>query len=164
MSSERVALIVAAVVFAGGLIGLVLQRMLPEKHTTGPSRDMIGAVVGLLTLLCAWSAASSSAAYGVYAGQNIAIQTLASKVLQLDLALADYGPEANAERGTARPSGQDDRGGLGNVRKATPISPRTISPPRFTICATRKRRSGPPAFNRPAEADARHREIGQSKR
>ena len=55
---------------------------------------MIGAVVGLLTLLCAlvtglliWTA------YGVYAGQNAAIQTLASRVLQLDLALADYGPE-----------------------------------------------------------------------
>ena len=60
---------------------------------------MIGAVAGLLTLLCAlvtglliWTA------YGVYAGQNTAIQTLASKVLQLDLALADYGPEANPER------------------------------------------------------------------
>jgi hypothetical protein len=33
-------------------------------------------------------------AYGVYAGQNAAIQSLAAKALQLDLALADYGPEA----------------------------------------------------------------------
>jgi hypothetical protein len=77
--------------------------MLPEKHTTGPSRDMIGAVVGLLTLLCAlvtglliWTA------YGVYAGQNMAIQNLAAKVLQLDLALADYGPEANPIRAQLR--------------------------------------------------------------
>jgi hypothetical protein len=64
---------------------------------------MIGAVVGLLTLLCAlvtglliWTA------YGVYAGQNTAIQSLASKVLQLDLALADYGPEANPIRAQLR--------------------------------------------------------------
>jgi hypothetical protein len=99
MSSASVTLIIAAVIFAGGIIGLGLQRALPEKHTTGPARDMIGAVAGLLTLLCAlvtglliWTA------YGVYAGQNIAIQTLASKVLHLDLALADYGPEAKAER------------------------------------------------------------------
>ena len=99
MGPERFAAAVAVAVFAGGLIGLVLQRLLPEKHTTGPARDMIGAVVGLLTLLCAlvtglliWTA------YGVYAGQNAAIQTLASKVLQLDLTLADYGPEANPER------------------------------------------------------------------
>jgi hypothetical protein len=33
-------------------------------------------------------------AYGVYAGQNAAIQSLAAKALQLDLALADYGPDA----------------------------------------------------------------------
>ena len=99
MSPEKYAAAVAAAVFAGGLIGLVLQRVLHEKHTTGPPRDMIGAVVGLLTLLCAlvtglliWTA------YGVYAGQNTAIQGLAAKVLQLDLALAEYGPEANPER------------------------------------------------------------------
>jgi hypothetical protein len=103
MSPEQFAAVVAAAVFAGGLIGLVLQRLLPEKHTTGSARDMIGAVAGLLTLLCAlvtglliWTA------YGVYAGQNTAIQTLAVKVLQLDLALEDYGPEANLERSALR--------------------------------------------------------------
>ena len=64
---------------------------------------MIGAVVGLLTLLSAlvlglliWTA------YGVYAGQNVAIQTLAAKVLQLDFALADYGPEAKDVRAQLR--------------------------------------------------------------
>ncbi len=99
MNPEKFAAAVAVAVFAGGLIGLVLQRMLPEKHTTGPSRDMIGAVVGLLTLLCALvSGLLIWTAYGVYAGQNVAIQTLASKVLQLDLTLQDYGPEATPER------------------------------------------------------------------
>jgi hypothetical protein len=64
---------------------------------------MIGAIVGLLTLLCAlvtglliWTA------YGVYSGQNMQIQALASKVMQLDLALSDYGPEANAARAQLR--------------------------------------------------------------
>jgi hypothetical protein len=99
MSPEQFAALVAVGVFAGGLLGLALKHVLPEEHTSGPSRDMIGAVVGLLTLLCAlvtglliWTA------YGVYAGQNAAIQNLAAKVLQLDLALQDYGPEANPER------------------------------------------------------------------
>jgi Protein of unknown function (DUF4239) len=103
MTPEKFALAVGVAVFASGLIGLFLQRALPEKHTTGPSRDMIGAVVGLLTLLCAlvtglliWTA------YGVYAGQNAAIQTLAAKVLQLDFALADYGPDASAARAQLR--------------------------------------------------------------
>ena len=95
MSSEKLALAVAIAVFAGGVIGLLLQRILHESLTTGGSRDMIGAVGGLLTLLSAltiglliWTG------YGVYAGQNAAIQSLAARVLQLDLALADYGPEA----------------------------------------------------------------------
>src|SRR5208283_201339 len=103
MNPEKFALAVGAAVFIGGSLGLILHRVLPEKHVTGGAKDMIGAVVGLLTLLSAlvlglliWTA------YGVYAGQNAAIQTLAAKVLQLDLALADYGPEAKDVRAQLR--------------------------------------------------------------
>ena len=95
MGPEKFALAVAVALFAGGVIGLVLQRILPESSTTGGPRDMIGAVGGLLTLLLALTMALLIwTAYGVYAGQNAAIQNLAAKALQLDLALADYGPEA----------------------------------------------------------------------
>jgi hypothetical protein len=101
--AEKIACLVALAVFAGGTVGLVLQRLLPDEFTTGGPRDMIGAVVGLLTLLSAlvlglliWTA------FGVYSGQNLAVQTLAVKVLQLDLALADYGPEADAGRALLR--------------------------------------------------------------
>lgn len=103
MSSVRFAFLVATAVFVAGLIGLALQRLLPERHTTGGSRDMVGAIVGLLTLLCAvvtglliWTA------YGVYSGQNTQIQSVASKVMELDLALSDYGPETNAARAQLR--------------------------------------------------------------
>jgi hypothetical protein len=105
MSPEKFALGVALAVFAGGALGLILRRILPEKHTTGGAKDMVGAVVGLLTLLSALVGALLIwTAYGVYAGQNIAIQTLAAKDLQLDLALADYGPEANPLRAQIRDS------------------------------------------------------------
>jgi hypothetical protein len=60
---------------------------------------MVSAVVGLVTLLSAlilglliWTAR------GVYAGQNTAVQTFAAKVLQLDMALKDYGPDAKPAR------------------------------------------------------------------
>jgi hypothetical protein len=105
MSPEKIALAIAVGVFACGMVGLALQWMLHEKHTTGPMRDMVGAVVGLVTLLSAltlglliWTA------YGVYAGQNAAIQTLAAKDLQLDSALADYGPDAAPARQLLRAS------------------------------------------------------------
>jgi len=101
--AEKFASAVAHAVFAGGAIGLILERLLPDEFTTGGPRDMIGAVVGLLTLLSAlvlglliWTA------YGVYAGQNLAVQTLAAKVLQLDFALTDYGPEASGGRALLR--------------------------------------------------------------
>lgn len=103
MSPESVAVLVGLAVFGGGVVGLILQRVLPDAFTTGGPRDMIGAVIGLLTLLSAltmglliWTA------YGVYAGQNTAIQTLAAKVLQLDLALEDFGPDANPQRARLR--------------------------------------------------------------
>jgi len=99
MNPEIFALAVTGAVFAGGAVGLILQRSLPEKYTSGGPRDMIGAVVGLLTLLSAlvlglliWTA------YGTYSGQKAAVQTLAANVLQLDLALEDYGPETAAAR------------------------------------------------------------------
>jgi hypothetical protein len=103
MSSLNFAIAVAVMMFVGGSLGLALQRLLPETHITGGSREMIAAVVGLLTLLCAlvtglliWTA------YGVYASQNTQIQALASKVMQLDLALSDYGPETNPARAQLR--------------------------------------------------------------
>jgi uncharacterized protein (DUF486 family) len=102
-AAEKLACAVALAVFAGGAAGLLLERLLPDEFTTGGPRDMIGAVVGLLTLLSAlvlglliWTA------FGVYSGQSLAVQTLAVKLLQLDLALADYGPEASGGRALLR--------------------------------------------------------------
>jgi hypothetical protein len=95
MGSLTLAAIVFAVVFAGGAIGLELQRRLPESFTTGGPRDMTGAVVGLMTLLLAlvlglliWTA------YGVFSTQKASVQTLAITDLKLDEAFQDYGPEA----------------------------------------------------------------------
>src|SRR5271165_3161670 len=103
MNPEKFAFAVGVAVFIGGSLGLILRGVLPEKHVTGGGKDMIGAVVGLLTLLSAlvlglliWTA------YGVYAGQNVAIHSLAAKVLQLDFALADYGPDAKEARAQLR--------------------------------------------------------------
>src|ERR1700753_94771 len=103
MSSFTFALGVAVAMLAAGLLGLFLQRVLPEHHTTGGSRDMIAAIAGLLTLLCALVAGLLIwTAYGVYSGQNLQIQSVASKVMQLDLALSDYGPEAMPARAQLR--------------------------------------------------------------
>ena len=93
------ALGVFALVFASAAAGLIVQQRLPERLTTGGSRDMSGAVVGLVTLLLAlvlglliWTA------FGVFSAQKLSIQTLAVNVLKVDNALHDYGDEAAAGR------------------------------------------------------------------
>jgi hypothetical protein len=53
ISTTGFAIVAALAVFGGGALGFILQRTLPESLTTGGPRDMIGAVVGLLTLLSA---------------------------------------------------------------------------------------------------------------
>ena len=99
MSSLAISLVVTGVVVAGGVLGLVLQRVLPERYTMDKARDMIGGVVGQLTLLLVlvnglliWTA------YGVFSTQQTELQTLAARALEFDLEMRQYGPEADEAR------------------------------------------------------------------
>src|ERR1700736_2732569 len=90
---------IALLLFLCGLVGLFLQRRLADHHTSERSRDMIGGVVGLLTLLLAlvlglliWTA------YGVFTMQQNELQLLSARALEFDLELRQYGPEANRGR------------------------------------------------------------------
>jgi hypothetical protein len=80
-------------------VGLTLQRLLPVDQTAERSRDMIGGVVGLLTLLLAlvlglliWTA------YGVFSIQQTELQTIAARALEFDLEMRQYGPEGDKAR------------------------------------------------------------------
>ena len=74
----------ALAMLASGVLGLLLQRWLPEAHTSDRSRDIIGGVVGLLTLLLAlvlglliWTA------YGVTNTQKAELQLLSARASNL---------------------------------------------------------------------------------
>jgi hypothetical protein len=101
--SLAITLIVVGVIAAGGLVGLVLQRVLPERYTMDKARDMIGGVSGQLTLLLVlvnglliWTA------YGVYSTQQTELQTLTARALEFDLEMRQYGPEADQGRSILR--------------------------------------------------------------
>jgi hypothetical protein len=103
MSSLAISLIVTGLITASGVLGLVLQRVLPERYTTNKVRDMIGGVVGQLTLLLVlvnglliWTA------YGVYSTQQTELQTLAARALEFDLEMRQYGPAADEARSILR--------------------------------------------------------------
>jgi hypothetical protein len=98
--------IVAAVwvlITLSGLIGLYLKTRLPVHHTTELSRDMIGGVVGLLTLLLAlvlglliWTA------FGVFSTQQRELEGVAAKALEFNLEMRHYGPQGDAAREVLR--------------------------------------------------------------
>jgi hypothetical protein len=74
---------------------MVFQKLLPEAHMTTGSREMIGAVLGLITLLLALVLGTLvGSAYGFFASQKSNVETLGARAIQLDLALDQYGPEA----------------------------------------------------------------------
>lgn len=90
---------VGVLTFGFALIGMVLQKLLPESHMSSGSRDMIGAVMGLITLLLALVLGTLvGSAYGFYAIQKSNVETLGARAIQLDLALEQYGPEAQPIR------------------------------------------------------------------
>ncbi len=99
MSSLSIALVVGALIAACGVAGLGVQRLLPDYHTAERSRDMIGGVVGLLTLLLAlvlglliWTA------FGVFNTQQVELQTIGARALEFDLEMRQYGPEGDKGR------------------------------------------------------------------
>jgi hypothetical protein len=103
MDTFKVAFVVAAVTFAGGLVGFLIQKWLPDSYKAQGDRDAIQSVVGLVTLLLALVLGLLTAsAYSVFTAQRTAVQTFASEVRRLDLALGDYGPEADGARATMK--------------------------------------------------------------
>jgi hypothetical protein len=99
VTAGLVSIAVLVLTFASGIIGLFLQRLLPEQHTSDRSRDMTGAVVGLVTLMLALVLGTIIGfTYGAFATQKSEIETLAARYLQLDHALGRYGPETQPAR------------------------------------------------------------------
>ena len=99
MNALAVVAVVWALITASGLLGLFLKTRLAPHYTTELSRDMIGGVVGLLTLLLAlvlglliWTA------FGVFSTQQRGLELIAAKALEFNLEMRHYGPEGDAAR------------------------------------------------------------------
>ncbi len=108
MSDVFVSVAVAVVTFGVGLLGLYLKRLVLERHMSAGSRDMIGAVIGLLSLLLALVLGTLvGSAYGFFASQKADIETLCARALELDLAFRQYGEETQPLREALKGSMQE---------------------------------------------------------
>src|SRR5271157_6327184 len=99
MAAVWVAIVVTITTFLGGALGLYLQNLLPDEHSVEKSRDMIGSVMGLVTLLLALVLGTIvGSAYFFSATQQSELQAFSAQAIQFDEALEQFGPEAKPLR------------------------------------------------------------------
>jgi hypothetical protein len=103
MSSIAVSLIVFGCIVGGVIFGLVLQRILPKPHLSPESKDVVKLSMGLTAstsaLVLGLLVASAKSAYDAQRGE---VTELSAKIILLNRALAQYGPEAHEARDMLR--------------------------------------------------------------
>ena len=100
-------LVVAAATLGAGLLGVYVQGRLPDEHKSDAVRATIGQVAGLVTLLLALVMGTViGVSYSFFATQKAELEALSAQMLQLDMALAQYGPETQPARAKLKESTQ----------------------------------------------------------
>jgi len=99
MSSLTTALLSAGFIFLGGLTGMWLKKRLPQHHLDEASKDTIKVGSGILASLAALVLSLLiSSAKSSFDATNAGIAQGSAKIILLDRALADCGPEAQEAR------------------------------------------------------------------
>ena len=105
MTSISISVAVGVATFGLGMLGLYLKRLLPARHMPTGSKEMIGAIMGLVSLLLALVLGTLvGSAWGFFASQKANIETLCARSLELDLAFRQYGLETQPLREALRAS------------------------------------------------------------
>jgi hypothetical protein len=99
MQSIVIAFAACLLTFGFGVGGHLLRRRVSERHMSGGSKEMIGAVMGLVTLLLALVLGTLvGSSYSVFAAQKANVETLCMRAVQLDLAFREFGADADPLR------------------------------------------------------------------
>lgn len=99
MHSLVISTIVFTWIFAGAVFGMILRKILPERHLSSDAKDVIklatGLVVTMSALVLGMLVSSAKASYDF---QKTEVASMAAKVVLLDHVLATYGPETALTR------------------------------------------------------------------
>jgi len=99
VSAIGIGLIVLVCVFGGAVLGMFLRTVLPEHHLNDASKDVVKLVTGLIATLAALVLGLLIAsAKNSYDTVNDGFRGSAAKIVLLDRALAQYGPETKELR------------------------------------------------------------------
>lgn len=99
MSPTAIGCIVLACVFGGALVGMVLRLILPERHLSADSKDVIKMGMGLTATMAALVLALLiNSAKSSYDAQRNEVTKISANLILLDRILAHYGPETKTAR------------------------------------------------------------------
>src|SRR5437762_304766 len=108
MSSLMISGIVFACIFGGTLLGMILRAILPEKHLSAESKDLVKLGMGLIgtmtALVLGLLIASAKSSFDT---QRNGLAQLSANIVFLDRSLAHYGPETKDVREMLRASVAD---------------------------------------------------------
>ena len=103
MNAIAVSLAVTTCIFAGGVAGLYLHRILPRHHLTKETQDVIRLGIGMLSVLASLVLGLLIAtAKGSYDSTDHAIRSYAAELALLNETLRDYGGAASVPRDLLR--------------------------------------------------------------
>jgi hypothetical protein len=99
MNPISIALYIWAAVFAGALFGLWLQKVLPDHHLAGETKDVVRLSTALVATISALVLSLLvSSAKGAFDRYDAELTQNSAKVVMLDRALREYGPQTSEIR------------------------------------------------------------------
>lgn len=99
MNEITAGLLVAACVFAGSIVGLLLYPLLPKHHQTTETRDAIRLGIGMISILASLVLGLLTAsAKGTFDNADQQIRAYSADLILLDHTLRDYGSDADGIR------------------------------------------------------------------
>ena len=103
MNSITISLLVAACIFAGGLGGLYLNRVLPQHHLTKETQDVVRLGIGMLSVLASLVLGLLIATEkSSYDSTDRAFRSYAAELALLNEIFRDYGGDASDPRDLLR--------------------------------------------------------------
>jgi hypothetical protein len=99
VSIVLVSILIFVATLAAGLVGLYVHSRLPAEQKNDSARSVVGQVAGLVSLLLALVLGTLiGTSFAFFGGQKTTLEGLSAQILELDQALAQYGPETAPAR------------------------------------------------------------------
>jgi hypothetical protein len=118
-----------AVIFGGGILGLLFGRVLPEEYRSDATQRIVQTATGMISLLAALVLGLLVAtAKNKFDTDNQQIEQFAANLMVLNRELVNYGPEANDTKAMLR------KYAIAKIAETWPSGPGPKSIPRLGSC------------------------------